>query len=116
MQLVHLNRGQIIKESHERRSQLRAVERNIYKELSTTNVPNLLDVFSVIPKEAFPKLWAFVVKFLTVIPTSVACEQSFSYFRRTIHTNMSEETGMVFLFKRLELYGNDFLIQRKGCI
>ena len=107
---IHLNQGQIMMKNYERCAHLRSRERKVRIQLSTPYCFNLLDVFQVIPKHEFPIIWRFVVKFLTIMPTTVGCEQSFSYFRRTIHTNMSEETGMVFLFKRLELYGNDLKI------
>ena len=110
LRLIHMNQGQIQMENYERCVRRRSQERKVRQQLATPNCINLLDVFKVIPKDEFPITWSFVVKFLTIMPTTVGCEQSFSYFRRTIHTNMSEETGMVFLFKRLELYGNDLKI------
>ena len=63
-----------------------------------------MDVFGVIPKSYFPSLWKCVVRVLTIMPTTVACEQSFSYFKRTYHSNMGEGTAKLFLMVRLKLY------------
>ena len=71
-------------------------------ELPTTS--NLDDVFGVLPKGSLPRLWRFVVRIHTIMPTTVACEQCFSYFKRTNHINISDQTAMVFLFARLYLY------------
>ena len=65
---------------------------------------NLLDVFEIFPRAVLKNLWLFVVRTLTIMPTTVACEQSFSYFKRTQHINMSEETAKIFLLARMKLY------------
>ena len=59
-------------------------------------------MFGVIPKSYFPSLWKFVVRVLTIMPTTVACEQSFSSFKRTYHSNMGEGTAKVVLMVRLK--------------
>ena len=65
--------------------------------------PNIIEAFGAIPRENFPALWRSVVRLLTIMPTTVSCEQSFSYFKRTLHANMSEQTARNFLFSRLSL-------------
>ena len=76
--------------------------------LGIPTIINIIDVFDVVPKTHFPSLWKFVIRMLTIIPSTVACEQSFSYFKRTIHTNMGEKTAKSFLFARLNLYETIF--------
>ena len=69
--------------------------------------PNLIDAFEVIDVEDFTNLWRFLVRVHTIIPTTVACEQSFSFFKRTIHINMSDQTSKIFLTARLSHYNSD---------
>mgnify|MGYP004660603013 FL=1 len=69
---------------------------------------NITDALSTKQKELFPQLWRFVVRLLTIMPTTVECEQSFSYFKRTAHINMSEENAKNLLFTRLNLYETIF--------
>ena len=57
----------------------------------------MLDVFKVIDPNNFPFLWDVVLKTLTVMPTSVACEQSFSRLRNKRHENMKLETSFNFM-------------------
>ena len=76
--------------------------------LDTHSIPNLIDAFHVIDRRVYPRIWRFLVRVLTIIPTSVACEQSFSLFKRTIHTNMSEQTAKIFLMARLNHFNYDF--------
>ena len=93
----------------ERRSQLYSERENKLRdllELPTTS--NLVDVFGVVPKESLPRLWRFVVRIHTIMPTTVACEQCFDSFKRTNHINISDQTAMVFLFARLYLYENSY--------
>ena len=75
--------------------------RNIFEMPTTTN---LIDVFSVVPKHHFGDLWRFVILVQTIMPTTVGCEQTLSYFKRTNHFNMSDKTAQLFLFARLNLY------------
>ena len=64
-------------------------------------VPNtpitLLDVFKVIDANNYPFLWNVVLKTLSVMPTSVSWEQSFSRLRNKMHENMSKETSFSFM-------------------
>ena len=53
---------------------------------------NLSDVFQVVKREAYPLLWGEMVKTLTVLPTTVSCEQCFSVVKHSIHVNMKAET------------------------
>ena len=71
-------------------------------------VPNLVDAFKAVPKDRFPLVWRFLVRTLTILPTTVACEQSFRYLKRTLHANMSETTAKYFLFSRLSLYNYNY--------
>ena len=94
--------------SHARIGRLSSRERQVRDLLQTPVVPNLIEAFGVVPRWFFPILWLFVVRTLTIMPTTVACEQAFSYFKRTLHTNMSEETARNLLFSRLSLYKSSF--------
>ena len=76
--------------------------------LQVHTVPTLVDTFGIIPRDSFPGIWRFVVRMLTIIPTTVACEQSFSYFRRTQHVNMSGDTAKILLFSRMSLYNYNY--------
>ena len=51
---------------------------------------------------------------MAIMPTSVACEQSFSYFKRTRHINMGDKTAKFFLFARLNHYETDDNFMRDG--
>ena len=79
--------------TNERSATLRRLEREVWNLFETEIPTNIIDVFKVVPKERFPFLWRVVVRVLTTMPTTVSCEQSFSYFKRTIHTNMGEKTA-----------------------
>ena len=76
--------------------------------LQMPTVPSIVDAFQVIPKDSFPGLWRFVVRLLTIMPTTVPCEQSFSYFKRTLHVNMAEQTAKTLLFSRLTLFNYNY--------
>ena len=102
------NWGDLTISAHERETNLGEKERKIREELRIPIMPNLLDVFQFTQKTSFPGLWRFVMKVMTIIPTSVACEQSFSYFKRTRHINMGDETAKIFLMARLSHYDNNY--------
>ena len=70
--------------------------------------PDLADAFHVVEKWPFDKTWRFVVQMLTIIPTTVVCEPSFIFFKRTLHINMSEETAKILLMARLSHYDYDY--------
>ena len=105
--LVHLftTYGQfILRQTEQRLLLLSGREKGLRSQFEIPTTTNLIDVFGVIPKSYFPSLWKFVVRVLTLIPTTVPCEQSFSYFKRTFHSNMAEGTAKIFLMVRLKLY------------
>ena len=79
--------------TRERLTSLTTREAETMELLNTRSIPNLIDAFHVIDRRVYPRTWRFLVRVLTIIPTSVSCEQSFSFFKRTIHTNMSEQTA-----------------------
>ena len=80
-----------IEELREQRNhQMSTREKELRKLLETPTTKNLCDVFGAVSKTYFPATWKFVVRMLTIMPTTVACEQSFSFFERTFHTNMGE--------------------------
>ena len=83
-------------------------EKELRRLLQTHTTSNLIDVFGVIGRSYFPALWRFVVRVLTIMPTTVACEQSFSFFKRTYHHNMGEGTAKIFLMVRLKLYDTSY--------
>ena len=101
-------RDNIVMSSYERENHLSAKEKKLREDLRIPIKPNLLDVFKIVEKTSFPRLWRFVLKSLSIMPTSVACEQSFSYFKRSRHKNMGEKTAKTFLFVRLNHYETDF--------
>ena len=68
--------------------------RHIFEMPTTTN---LIVVFSVVPKNHFGDLWRFVIRVQTIVPSTVGCEQTFSYFKRTNHFNVSDKTAQLFL-------------------
>ena len=92
----------------DRENHLTEKEKKIREDLCIPIKPDLRDVFKVVPKASFPKFLRFVVRNMTIIPTSVACEQSFSYFKRTQHINMGEKTSKIFLLARLNHYETNF--------
>ena len=96
----------ILRQTDQRSLMLSGREKDLRSQFEIPTITNLIDVFGVIPKSYFPSLWNFVVRLLTIIPTTVACEQSFSYFKRTFHSNMAEGTAKIFLMVRLKLYEN----------
>ena len=87
----------------ERETALGLREKNIRRVLQMQPMATLIDAFQLVERSSYSVLWLFVVRLLTVIPTTVACEQSFSFFKRTIHINMSEETAKIFLNARMGL-------------
>ena len=90
--------------------------------LQIQTTPNLTYAFHVVDTPDFPNLWRFLVRVHTIIPTTVACEQSFSFFKRTIHVNMSDQTSKIFWMARLSHYNYDYnllfelLIWKEGLI
>ena len=58
----------------------------------------LLDVFQVIKHDNYPFLWEMTVKALTIMPTTVSCEQQFSQLRHKLHYNMAKETSFAFMW------------------
>ena len=75
--------------THEHELSLGWKEKNLRQLLQTHVVPNLIDAFGVVERGNFPNLWRFVVRVLTIMPTTVGCEQSFSYFKRTQKNNVT---------------------------
>ena len=53
----------------------------------------LFEVFKVIHKEKYPALWKLVLRALSFLPTTVGCEQSFSFLKRKMHQNMTKENA-----------------------
>ena len=103
-----LARDDVLAWTRERLARLTTTETKAMELLVRRSLPNLVDAFHVIDRREFPYMWRFIVRVLTIIPTTVACEQSFSYFKRTIHTNMSEETSKIFLMARLNHFNYNY--------
>ena len=101
-------KDEVLARTHERPASLITRERETMELLQTPSTTNLIDAFHAIDRQGFYNILRFVVRALTIIPTSVACEQSFSFFKRTIHTNMSEQTSKIFLMARMNLFNYDF--------
>ena len=57
----------------------------------------LLDVFEEIRRCDYPELWNIVLQLLSLMPTSVGCEQSFSVLKHKLHTNMKKEAAIIFM-------------------
>ena len=53
----------------------------------------LLDVFDVVNRNNFPFLWNAVVRTMSMMPTTVSCEQYFCRLRHETHENTSKETA-----------------------
>ena len=92
----------------ERENRLSSKEQQIRENFMIPVIPKLHDVFKAVAKTSSPNMWRFLVPNMTIIPTSVACEQSFSYFKRTQHVNMGEKTAKIFLMARLSHYNYDY--------
>ena len=71
------------RKSHEHEESLSSSEKNLRQLFETRVFPNLIDAFGVVERGAFPNLWRFVIRILTIMPTSVECEQSFSFLNNT---------------------------------
>ena len=107
MRFVMTNRDVIVGVAEERLGRLGSREKDVRSEIQAPTIPNIIDVFRVFPREGFPILWR-LVRVLTIMPTTVACEQSFSYLKRTLHSNMGEETAKFFIISRLSLYNSNY--------
>ena len=81
-------RDDVLAWTRERLARLTTTETKAMDLLDTRTLPNIIDAFHVIDRREFPYIWRFLIRVLTIIPTTVACVQSFSYFKRTIHTNI----------------------------
>ena len=101
---IHARYDLIVKKREERCDVCTPLERKVRLLLDFPRTTNIGDVLSLTQKDQFSQLWSFLVRVLTIMPTTVECEQSFSYFKRTAHINMSEETAKNLLFTRLNLY------------
>ena len=106
--LAFLKKGEVLQATVERNQVYGRREREMRHLLQVPRTPNLVDAFGVVGKAGYNNLWQFFVRMLTIMPTTVACEQSFSFFERTIHTNMSEETAKFFLNGRMVLYERNY--------
>ena len=74
----------------------------------------LLDIFEFVNRENYPFLWEKTMNVLTMIPTTVSCEQYFSRLRRKLHENMSKETSFAFL--AMSQRRNSFIFDRNNTI
>ena len=57
----------------------------------------LHDIFKVIDRRKYPYLWEVVVRTVTIMPTTVSCEQCFSCLNHRLHENMLKENAFCFL-------------------
>ena len=73
------------------------------KEEHAVETITLLDVFEEIGRDDYPELWNNVLQLLSLMPTSVGCEQSFSVLKHKLHTNMKKETAILFKQNHLRL-------------
>ena len=56
----------------------------------------LIDVFTIIQREKYRFFWKTALTALSILPTTVSCEQSFSSLKHEMHQNMAEKTGFDF--------------------
>ena len=61
--------------------------------VETEMIFTLIDVFKIIKKDEYPLLWKSVLLVLSFLPTTVACEQSFSRLKHKMHQNMDTENA-----------------------
>ena len=114
MRDVLSHRDVIVMAAGERLGPLSSREKDVRTEIQTPPTPSIIDVFGVLIRQNFSLMWRFVVRLLTIMPTTVACEQSFSNLKRTLHSNMGEETAKIFVISRLSLYNSNYeLLQFK---
>ena len=104
MFFFHDNHGLIMGKTAERTATCTPLEREVRRLLQFPTTTNINDVLCSTEKERYSQLWCFLVRALTIMPTTVECEQSFSYFKRTAHINMSEENAKNLLFTLPNLY------------
>ena len=57
----------------------------------------LFEVFKIVNRTNYPFLWDITLKAITILPTTVSCEQQFSRLRHKLHENMRKETSFAFL-------------------
>ena len=57
----------------------------------------LFDGFKIVNPVNFPSLWDITLTAITILPTTVSCEQQFSRLRQRLHENMRKETSFAFL-------------------
>ena len=74
MRFVMRNRGVIMGVAEERLGRLSSRENDVRSEIQAPTIPNIIDAFRVFPRERFPLLWRLVIRLLTIMPTTVACE------------------------------------------
>ena len=108
MGAVAANYGSVEAKSREKMEAFTTREKDVMNLLQMKTVPDIIDAFGVVPRDDFLGLWGVVVRLLTIMPTTVSCEQSFSYFKRTLHTNMSGEMVKFFRNARLSLYNYNY--------
>ena len=72
MRFVTTNRDVIVAVAEERLGRLSSREKDVRCEIQAPTIPNIIDVFRVFPRDGFPFLWRFVVRVLTIMPTTVA--------------------------------------------
>ena len=71
--------------------------------LERNELLTLMDVFMIIQRDKYPLLWKTASKVLSIMPTSVECEQSFSCLKNKMHLNMTKENAInLFLSSRGE--------------
>ena len=87
-------KGEVLQATVERNQVYGRREREMRHLLQVPRTPNLVDAFGVVGKAGSHNHWRFFVRMLTIMPTAFACEQSFSFFKTTIHSNMSEEKAV----------------------
>ena len=77
-------------------------EKELMRTLQTHTTSNLIDVFGVIARSYFHSSWSFVVRVLTIMPTTVAREQSFSFFQTDVPSQHGRRNGKDFPYGKTE--------------
>ena len=109
--LLRVHHDLIQTKTDERSAACSGLEKKVRLLLGFPRTTNIIDVLCSTQKDQYSQLWRFLVRVLTVMPTTVECEQSFSYFKRTAHINMTEENAKNLLFTRLNLYETSYNLE-----
>ena len=96
MRDVLSHRDDVVMAAGERLGRLSAREQDVRIVLGTPPTPSIIDSFRDLPREGFPLLRRLVIRLLTIMPTTFACEQSFSYLKKDSSQQHGRRNGQEF--------------------